>query len=109
MQLHRLCRTLLPRGTVVVTLGAAGAFVSHREDLLRGDAQPFYRVAAERVESVDTTGAGDAFNGALAASLAGAPAMAFERHVRFAGRYAAQSTLAVGAATSMPHLAASAA
>ena len=108
-QLHRLCRTLLPRGTVVVTLGAAGVFVSHREDLLRGDAAAFYRVAAERVDAVDTTGAGDAFNGALAASLAGTPGAAFERHIRFAGRYAAQSTLTVGAAAAMPHLSASAA
>ena len=97
-QLHRLCRTLLPRGTVVVTLGAAGAFVSHREDLLRGDAAPFYRVPAERVEAVDTTGAGDAFNGALAAALAGASGEAFEQHIRFAARYAAQFAEAAQAA-----------
>ncbi|NYZ62476.1 ribokinase [Luteimonas deserti] len=104
-QLHRLCRTLLPRGSVVVTLGAAGAFVSHREDLTRGDAEAFYRVPADRVEPVDTTGAGDAFNGALAASYAAAPERAFALHVRFANRYAAQSTQHVGAASGMPHLA----
>src|SRR5690606_10667663 len=39
--LHRLCRSLLPHGTVVVTLGAGGAFVSHAESGLRGDAQAF--------------------------------------------------------------------
>ena len=103
-QLHRLCRTLLPRGTVVVTLGAAGAFVSHREDLLRGDASSCYRVAADQVQPIDTTGAGDAFNGALAASYAAAPDRAFALHVRFANRYAGQSTEHVGAASGMPHL-----
>ena len=103
-QLHKLCRTLLPRGTVVITLGAAGAFVSHREDLLRGDDAPFYRVAADKVEPVDTTGAGDAFNGALAAAYAAGNGGAFAAHVRFANRYAGLSTEQVGAALAMPRL-----
>lgn len=102
-RLHRLCRTLLPRGTVVVTLGAAGAFVSHREDKTRGDAQDYYRVAAERVDVVDTTGAGDAFNGALATAWAQAPDAPFADHVRFATRYAGLSTERAGAAASMPN------
>ena len=101
-RLHRLCRTLLPRGTVVVTLGAAGAFVSHREDKLRGDGREHYRVPAEAVQAVDTTGAGDAFNGALAASLALDPEQPFAAHVRFASRYAALSTERPGAAAAMP-------
>lgn len=103
-QLHRWCRTLLPRGSVVITLGAAGAFVSHREDRLRGDAHAFYRVAADKVDVVDTTGAGDAFNGALAASLATAPQRDFADQVRFATRYAGLSTEQVGAAAAMPRL-----
>jgi len=103
-QLHKLCRTLLPRGTVVITLGAAGAFVSHREDLLRGDDTPFYRVAADKVQPVDTTGAGDAFNGALAAAYAQGQGRAFAEHVRFANRYAGLSTEQVGAAQAMPRL-----
>ena len=49
----------------------------------------------------------DRFNGALAAALAGASGEAFEQHIRFAARYAAQSTLATGAAAAMPHLRAS--
>ncbi|MGY0650686.1 ribokinase [Luteimonas sp. A537] len=101
-RLHRHCRTLLPRGTVVLTLGAAGCFVSHREDSLRGDALPHYRCPAAKVRVVDTTGAGDAFNGALAASLALAPARPFAGHVTFATRYAALSTERPGAADSMP-------
>jgi ribokinase len=103
--LHGRCRALLPGGTVVVTLGAAGAFVSHADGRRRGDAQGCYRVAAEAVSVLDTTGAGDAFNGALAAALATADA-GFAAHVRFAGRYASLSTEAAGAALAMPHRAA---
>jgi ribokinase len=49
-------------GTVVVTLGAGGAAVSHD-----GKTATF---AAPRVDVIDTTGAGDAFCGAFAADLA---------------------------------------
>jgi ribokinase len=100
--LHALCRELLPAGTVVVTLGASGCFVSHADGALRGDDRPFYRLAAEKVHAIDTTGAGDAFNGALAAALAGAPEGAFAGHLRFASRYAALSTEREGAALAMP-------
>lgn len=105
VSLHALCRELLAHGTVVVTLGSAGVFVSHAEDVLRGDAKAHYRLAAEAAEAADTTGAGDAFNGALAASLAGNAELAFADHVRFANRYAAVSTERAGAALSMPRLA----
>jgi ribokinase len=53
---------------------------------------------------VDTTGAGDAFNGALAASMALKPERAFAEHVRFAGRYASRSTELYGAALAMPRM-----
>jgi len=100
--LHGLCRKLLPHGTVVVTLGAVGAFVSHPDEHLRGDAQAYYRAGAESVAASDTTGAGDAFNGALAASLARAPELPFATHVRYANRFAALSTERPGAASAMP-------
>lgn len=98
---HALCRRLLPGGTVVVTLGAAGAFVSHRDDQRRCDTRACYRLPAERVAAIDTTGAGDAFNGALAAAIAALDAP-FADLARFAGRYAALSTERHGAATAMP-------
>ena len=103
-RLHALCRELLPHGTVVVTLGASGCFVSHPEGALRGDTAACYRVSAEPAQVVDTTGAGDAFNGALAAALARRPDAAFIELVRFAGRFAARSTEQAGAALAMPHL-----
>ena len=101
--LHALCRKLVGNGTVVVTLGAVGVFVSHDEDTLRGDTQPYYRVGAEQVQAIDTTGAGDAFNGALVASLAQAGDAPFARHVRFANQFAGRSTEKEGAAAAMPH------
>lgn len=100
--LHAQCRCLLPHGTVVVTLGAAGAFVSHPDDARRGDAASFQRAPAEAVRPIDTTGAGDAFNGALAAGLATAPGAAFIEHVRYAIQVAGLSTERRGAAASMP-------
>jgi ribokinase len=59
-----LCAQLRARGvgTVVMTLGARGA-------LIAGDGPPV-RVPAPAVTVVDTTGAGDAFAGTLAATLA---------------------------------------
>ncbi|MCR8713612.1 ribokinase [Stenotrophomonas indicatrix] len=100
--LHALCRKLVGNGTVVVTLGSVGVFVSHADEHLRGDAQPYYRVGAEQVQAIDTTGAGDAFNGALVASLAQVPDAPFARHVRFANQFAGRSTEKEGAAAAMP-------
>ncbi|GAA5078329.1 ribokinase [Lysobacter panacisoli] len=101
--LHALCRRLLPHGTVVVTLGAAGCFVSHADANLHRDARAHYRVAAAQVQPQDTTGAGDAFNGAFAASWARHPDAAFAEHLHYASRYAGLSTERAGAAASMPH------
>lgn len=102
--LHALARRLLPGGSVLVTLGASGLFVSHPADAMRGDHQAHYRIAAEAATVVDTTGAGDACNGAFAASLALRPGRAFREHAAFANHYAARATEQAGAALAMPHL-----
>jgi len=102
-QLHALCRQISAQ-TVVITLGDCGVFVSHDPQRCHGDASAYYRLAAERAQVIDTTGAGDAFNGALAASLALAPRVMFADHVRFANHYAARSTETAGAALAMPRI-----
>lgn len=99
--LHALCRAL-HAGSVLVTLGAQGAFVSHPSNALRGDPADHYRSAPEQVQAIDTTGAGDAFSGALAAALAHAPDAPLADAVRAAGRVAALSTERRGAALAIP-------
>jgi ribokinase len=77
-------RRLLELGpaSVIVTLGAAGAVFA------TGGASP-ERFPAPEVEAMDTTGAGDAFVGALAAKLAeGAPLEVAVPYAVFAGAVA---------------------
>lgn len=102
--LHAACRALFAHGTVVITLGGAGCFVSHADPARFGDAAACYRVAAHPAAVVDTTGAGDAFSGALAAAVAQRPDLPLAARLRFAGRYAAASTERAGAAAAMPYL-----
>ena len=101
--LHALCQKART-STWVVTLGAHGAFVSHCDGALRGDDRAHYRVDAAPARAIDTTGAGDAFSGALAAALARHPDAPFADAVAFATRYAARSTERRGAALAMPRL-----
>lgn len=82
----------LPVADVVVTLGARGALVVSRTEVKR--------VPPVAVVPVDTTGAGDAFCGALAAEMArGAYVQAA---ARFAGKVAAFAVTRRGAQASMP-------
>ena len=72
---------------VVVTVGSAGALLVEDGAL--------QRIPAPRVDAIDTTGAGDAFNGALAAALAGGTTVADA--VREAVAVAAESVRRPGA------------
>lgn len=92
--IHSAASTLLRAGVrnVVVTLGAKGCLLVNAE---RKKFFPSYRVKA-----VDTTAAGDAFNGALAYSLADGNAP--ETAIPFANAVAAFSVTRMGAQCSMP-------
>lgn len=79
-------------GAVVVTLGAEGALVVEGERV--------ERVAAPRVDAVDTTGAGDTFCGALAQALADGAALV--EAARWATWAAAASVTRLGAQGGMP-------
>jgi len=78
---------------VVITLGAKGAFVSAAGE---GCVVPAVKVAA-----VDTTAAGDVFNGALAVALTEGQPLA--EAVRFATKAASISVTRMGAQASAPY------
>lgn len=79
---------------VIITLGDKGAFVS--SDEFTG------LVEAEKVKVVDTTGAGDIFNGALALGLSQGKGV--ETSVRFATLVSGLSVSRAGAQASIPSL-----
>ncbi|MEP6483051.1 MAG: ribokinase [Rudaea sp.] len=87
-------------GTVVITLGSRGCFVSHEKNR-RGDDADFYRVPPEKVKAIDTTGAGDAFSGSLVAAMLRFAGKPFRNAVIHANRAAAMSTEIIGTAPAM--------
>jgi ribokinase len=91
---HRAAAKLRARGvrTVVLTLGAQGALIA--------DAQGYRVIDGFKVKPVDTTAAGDVFNGALAVALT--EKRALDDAVRFANAAAALSVTRMGAQPSAP-------
>lgn len=80
-------------GTVIITLGDRGALIMTDE---RAE-----HVAAERVQAVDSTGAGDAFVGTLGYALAAGRSL--RDAVRLACAIATRSVLKTGTQTSFPY------
>lgn len=80
-------------GAVIITMGAAGAFLSEG-----GNAE---MIKAPKVEAVDTTAAGDTFNGALAVALAEGKTLT--ESIAFANKAASISVTRIGAQSSVPY------
>jgi ribokinase len=94
-QAGQAAEALRARGAknVIVTLGKMGCLVAA--------AREQWLVKSMAVEAVDTTGAGDAFNGALATALAEGKSL-FEA-ARFANTAGALAVTRMGTAPAMPH------
>jgi ribokinase len=79
---------------VIITLGAQGAFYQSAHDELF--------VPTQAVKAVDTTAAGDCFNGALAVALS--QQKSWLDAINFSCRAATYSVMHAGAQASMPEL-----
>lgn len=90
----RAAHALLKRGigTVIITLGERGSLIVTPDRSCR--------IPPLKVSSIDTTGAGDAYNGALATALA--EGMEIESAARFASVAAGLSVTKLGTAPAMP-------
>jgi len=90
----KACAKLRARGvrTVILTMGSRGAFIS--------DSQGPRLVPGFKVKAVDTTAAGDVFNGALSVALAECKTL--DEAIRFANAAAAISVTRLGAQPSAP-------
>ena len=79
---------------IIITLGEKGLFYS--------DGQEDIYLKASSVKTIDTTGAGDAFNGALAFSLS--KGKSIKESLELANKVAGLSTTKLGAGNAMPLL-----
>ena len=77
---------------VIITMGSAGAFL-----LANGNSEI---ISAQKVEAVDTTAAGDTFNGALVVALS--EGYTIQESIAFANKAAAISVTRIGAQSSVP-------
>ncbi|HET9824672.1 MAG TPA: ribokinase [Chitinophagaceae bacterium] len=79
--------------TVIITMGAAGAFLLHQDN--------YEMIPGHKVKVVDTTAAGDVFNGALGVAICEGKTV--RDAVAFACKAAAISVSRLGAQASAPH------
>jgi ribokinase len=98
------CETVLSRDQgfsigVIVTLGEQGALFCDKST------REFFYVEAKKVKAVDTTGAGDAFVGALAHFISKLGVKEIKRSIELACEYATLSVLNKGTQASYPKLA----
>ncbi|MBR4256366.1 MAG: bifunctional hydroxymethylpyrimidine kinase/phosphomethylpyrimidine kinase, partial [Clostridia bacterium] len=77
---------------VIVTVGKQGSYYKG----VKGE----FVIPAKPIKAVDTTGAGDAYNGALCTALAEGKSMVDA--MKFASAFASLSVTRPGAASSMP-------
>jgi ribokinase len=91
----RAAKSIYNRGveTVIVTLGAEGALLLNRDAVVH--------IAGYKVSPVDTTAAGDVFNGALAVALSEKKSL--EEAIDFACKAASISVTRLGAQASAPY------
>jgi len=92
----RACEALFLKGVknVIITMGSRGAFFMNSE--------VHFTAKVQKVDAIDTTAAGDVFNGALAVCLA--QNMTWKESIEFANKAAALSVTKMGAQTSAPYL-----
>ena len=81
---------------IIITLGEKGIYFANKNE------EYFVEALKLKNEVVDTTGAGDAFNGAFAVALANE--LKYKDALIFANKVAGISTTRLGAASSMPFL-----
>ncbi|XP_011504248.1 PREDICTED: ribokinase-like [Ceratosolen solmsi marchali] len=83
--------------TVIITFGAEGAVHATQNN------KKLVHTSTEILKAVDTTGAGDAFLGALAYYITYHSNLSLEECIRRSNRIAAQSVLKAGTQTSLPY------
>ena len=90
----RAIEKILEKGVknIILTMGKQGALIGTKEKI--------EHVASPKVNTVDTTGAGDAFSGALAVAISAGKSL--EKAVAFANCAGALATTKIGAQEAMP-------
>jgi len=97
-EIERAAKSFLEKGVknIIITLGSKGVYFANSEESY------FVEAFKLKNEVLDTTGAGDAFNGALAYALS--KNQNNKDALTFANKVAGISTIKLGAASSMPTL-----